>query len=118
MPVDVKALFDQKTEIRTTFRDRVLIHTFKFPDRREWLEYQRRASNYRVRKGKVTASDDAAGVRLWVYDEWCEKVEVEDGAERVAVENFKDLVPAMVKDYAAIAFLGQIQPDEEDEKNS
>lgn len=121
MPVDVKELFDNRTEVRTTFRNRVLIHTFAFPDRTKWLEYQRRASNFRLRNRKFAATDEAAGVRLWVYDQWCEKVEVEDKVgdvvNRVDVADFKTQVPVMVKDQAAVAFLSQVETEEEEEKN-
>ncbi len=118
MPVDTNQLFDNMTDIRTTFRGRVLIHSFEFPERKAWLEYLRRSSNFQARNRKVVATDEALSARLWVYEHWCKKVEVEDGDTKVPVEDFQKKVPLLVQEQAATAFLSQVEVDQAEEKNS
>jgi|GEM_PF-2473820 hypothetical protein len=113
----LEELFDNTTEISTTFRNRVLICTFEFPDRKDWLEYLRRSANFQARNKKVIATEDALSARLWVFQHWCKKVEVENGDKRVNVPDLKK-VPYIVQEQAATAFLSQVSINEGDEKNS
>jgi hypothetical protein len=116
--INIDELFDEKTEIRAEYRGAVLAHTFRQMTPQEYLDYSRRASNFQVRKRSVTASEEAAGARLWLYDKLCEKVEVVDGDERQPVPEFKTKIPAFMKDQVATKFLSQVEIQEDEAKNS
>lgn len=118
MTINLNELFDPKTEIRITFRGEILIYTLRHPVAEEWLEYNRRASSFHVRKRKLSGTEESAGARLWLLAKIREKVEVQNGAERILVEDL-GMIPPNVEDQAILAYLGQVELEEAEEgKNS
>lgn len=118
MTLNIKDLFDPKTEVRIIFRDQTLIYTFRHPQSEEWLEYNRRSSSFHVRKRKLTGTEESASARFWLLGKIREKVEVQNGTERILVEDLT-LIPPNVEDQAILAYLGQVEVEEAEEgKNS
>ena len=113
--MNLDELFDGVVKVRITYRDKLTVHTLREPKSPEWLEYQRRNSNFRFNKKQITATEESVGARLWLYDLTAQKVEVMDDGVLVDIPDFKNKIPAMLKDAAASAFIAQIRlPDDEE----
>lgn len=118
MTINLDKLFDPKTEIRFNFRGHTMIYTLRHPTNDEWLEYNRRSSNFSVRRRKLLATEESAGARLWLLGKIREKVEIENGAEGILMTDWS-VIPPNVDDQAILAYLGQVELEEVEEgKNS
>lgn len=119
MDINFESLLDPKTEIQATYRGKLFVHTLRNPTSKEWLVYNSRLSQFRRKGKKVVADDEAVGARLWLLGMLREKIEVLD-AEKKRLELPKEYWPQISPDHedaVIVAFLGQTEIQEEDEKN-
>jgi hypothetical protein len=112
-------LFAPETEIKATYRDVETYHHLRNPTPEEWFHYRRQTSSFQVRKKTARATDESVGAPLGLYDRICERVEIQNGAGRQSVEDFKTKIPIQLKEAVIVRFLNEVEIGEaEDLGNS
>ena len=120
--LDLGELFGGETILRVDFKGEVTRHHFRELDSTTDLHYQRRLSRFRsgrAKNGGFTSSDESLTSEVWLYDQLCQKVEVENGESSIDVPDFKSTVPIRLKRTAVFAYQTTVREAAEEEgKNS
>src|SRR5262249_31790823 len=96
--MDFKDFFNPPTLVEYTFNDKVVRHYFVEMDSETDLAYQRlvaQATRAAVSKNQIP--DNVLSAEIWLYNKLCQKVEVQNGAGFLPVEDFRAVIPPAMK---------------------
>lgn len=96
--MDLIELFSRDYRIIACYQGVDIFHHLREPSREEYLAYRRRIANVGVsRSGELKHTNEAMEAPLILYDQICQKVEVQDGDLLQEVPDFKEHIPNDLK---------------------
>src|SRR5262249_21761903 len=112
--------FNPPTLVEYTFNDKVVRHYFIEMDSETDLAYQRlvaQAMRVAVGKNQNQIPDNVLAAEIWLYNKLCQKVEVQNGAGFLPVEDFRAVIPPAMKRRAVSDYqrrIAEVMKDEGD----
>jgi len=98
--MDFKEFFNPPTLIEYTFNEKIVRHYLAEMDSETDLAYQRlisQATRALARQNLAAMPDNVLAADIWLYNKLCQKVEVQNGAGFLAVEDFRAVIPPAMK---------------------
>ena len=118
--MDFKEFFNPTTLVQYNFNDKIVRHYFAEMDSETDLHYQRMVAKATRAAINNTANvpDNVLNSEIWLYNKLCQKVEVQNGAGFVEVEDFRGVISPAMKRRAIFDYQRRISDNAKQEEGT